>query len=44
MSIDKQKATAWARAVGEWVGDSPYKAATFGLAVFLVGLIVGLIV
>ena len=33
----KDKATAWARTVGDWVGDNPYKAATFGAVCFILG-------
>ena len=35
--IDTTKASAWAQAVGQWVGDSPAKAATFGAACALLG-------
>ena len=34
--VDK-KVSAWAKAVGQWVGDSPYKAITFGAACVLLG-------
>ena len=35
--IDATKASAWAQSVGQWVGDSPYKAAAFGGACAVVG-------
>jgi len=40
MGDGKEKATAWAKAVGQWVGDSPYKAATFGAVCVLIGIII----
>jgi len=40
----KEQASAWAQAVGSWVGDSPYKAATFGGAVLVIGVVLGALV
>ncbi len=39
--IDKADVGAWARVVGQWVGDSPTKAVTFGVACAVVGYIAG---
>jgi ElaB/YqjD/DUF883 family membrane-anchored ribosome-binding protein len=36
------KASAWAKAVGQWVGDSPWKATTFGVACGVVGYLVNI--
>lgn len=33
----KHQASVWAQVVGDWVGDSPWKATTFGVACFLLG-------
>ena len=37
MNDVKDKASAWAKAVGQWVGDSPWKATTFGVACGVLG-------
>ena len=39
--IDKTDVGAWARTVGQWVGDSPTKAVTFGVACALLGSVWG---
>ena len=39
MNGSKDKVSAWARTVGAWVGDSPWKAATFGVACAVAGAI-----
>ncbi len=38
---NRDKATAWARTVGDWIGDSPWKALTFGVVCFALGYLAG---
>lgn len=35
----KEKVGAWAKLVGDWAGDSPYKAATLAAVFFVLGMI-----
>ena len=37
MADFKYKASVFSRAVRQWVGDSPYKAAAFGFVCALIG-------
>ncbi len=42
MKKNLEKAGAWARTVGQWVGDSPYKAVTFAGACILFGYLLNI--
>ena len=37
-----QKVTVWAKAVGDWAGDSPYKAATLAGVFGVIGYVLNI--
>ncbi len=42
--METEKVGQWAKAVGQWAGDSPYKAATLAIVFTLIGWIANAVV